>query len=100
GHRATTGPDGHFRLAGLSAGELELVASANSSGEARTRFQAASGARLEWNAWLGKGLTLRGRVERSGRETGTLDLQAWVVREGRREHVQEAYALEDGRFEF
>jgi RNA polymerase sigma-70 factor (ECF subfamily) len=100
GHAASTRPDGSFRLAGLPAGEIELVASSGSLGEARSSFRAAPGARLEWNPSLRKGLTLRGRVERSGLKTGTLDVRAWVVRDGRPEQIQETYALDDGRFEF
>lgn len=98
--RTQAGPDGSFRLAGLPAVELELVASANERGEASTRVLAPPGEHVQWNPLLGKGLTLRGRVERGGRATGTLDLVAWIVRDGRPEHVQETSAFEDGRFEF
>ncbi|MBK7876878.1 MAG: sigma-70 family RNA polymerase sigma factor [Planctomycetes bacterium] len=100
GYRAQTSPDGTYRLANVRAGAIELVASANERGEARTVFHARAGTRHEWNPWLGKGLVLRGRVDRAGRETGTLDLVAWIVRDGRPEQVQTAYAFEDGLFEF
>jgi len=58
----TTGADGSFCLAGLAAGTIHVTANADAKGNASTTLTAQSGDELTWDAVLGLGLALRGRV--------------------------------------
>jgi len=62
----TTAADGAFCLAGLAPGPLRVVASAREKGNASTTLTAQAGDELTWDAVVGLGLVLRGRVLDAG----------------------------------
>ena len=95
---AVSAADGSYSLEAIAPGTCKLIAESASDGEAKARFQLASGEEFLWDPVLGGGREVRGWVEAPGSARG-----GWVVRGYRHAALGGSYAQRvttdaDGRF--
>lgn len=98
--RHRTDRDGRFLIEGSPLGEFGVEAEAEGFENATTTLFGSSGAQLEWNPVLGRGLSIRGQLVAQGIDFSSWWMYCESVDPKTRPFAQSATPKADGSFEF